>query len=69
MDKESFGLFFLLGILCTASLFIMGLLANVLVNGAKKPQEQRLQQLEQRCDSLQRQIDYMVVQVEPNIKI
>lgn len=60
MNKITEFLFRLLGILCTLSLFNAGVLAYVLTKDAGKPQEQRLQQLEQRCDSLQRQIDFMV---------
>lgn len=60
MDKESIVLFRLLSLLCIASLFIIGILAYVLTKDAGKPQDQRLHQLEQRCDSLQQQINYMV---------
>ena len=60
MDKESIILFRLLSLLCIASLFVMGVLAYALTKDAEKPQEQRLHQLEQRCDSLQQQINYMV---------
>lgn len=60
MDKESIILFRLLSLLCIASLFVMGVLAYALTKDAEKPQEQRLQQLEHRCDSLQQQINYMV---------
>lgn len=60
MDKESIILFRLLSLLCIASLFVMGVLAYILTKDAEKPQKQRLQQLEQRCDSLQQQINYMV---------
>ena len=59
MDKTiEYFLFCTLGLLCALSLFTAGVLAGSLIKPST--QEQRIHQLEQRCDSLQRQIDFMV---------